>query len=417
MKQQTSLEFLIISGAISVLILFSIMQYGGIVRQYKNSPASISNNYSVPADPTYYQEPFLKASIPVLSFAGNQNELSLSAFGCSNGTISAYINSTTATFSTYNLTQNFYNVWTYEDSFVPSPGLNKVRLNYVLYCNGSKYNGSDELSTVSSQANMQTPYSAYISERNETIDYGSQHQEVLSLGGSAHCTYENFFYTPYSIQFQCGSMSAWQYQISSSICSSNGGSLTETVCVVPAPSGYNISMNQHPSGYSYRANLTITGPYQLHSRISSLDKENPVYSGGHVVGNISVENVSSEQPNPQSVLILGQKTGYINYTYLSGYEQARNNLFSLLAYYNSSFVSPDIASQIQQEVAAYDFYESKLTAAANNSTPAHCSIQNESMACPAQYPLYYMMNMAISPRYVYQNQTISYEGSVIRVLT
>lgn len=417
MKQQTSLEFLIIAGAIGILVLSSIMQYGWIVRQYKNLPASTSNNYSVPADPTYYQKPLIKASIPALSLPDNQNELSLSAFGCSNGTIFAYINSATATFSTYNLTQNFYNVWTYEDSFVPSPGLNNVRLNYVLDCNGSKYNGTDELSTVSPQANLQTTYSAYISGRNETIDYAVQKQQVFSLVGSAHCTYENFFYTPYPIQFQCGSISAWQYRILSSICSSNGGSPTETVCVVPGPSGYNISTSQHPSGYDYQANLTIMGPYQLRSRISSSNKENPVYFDGQVIGNLSVENVSYEQANQQSVLMSGQRTGYINYTYLRGYEQARNNLFSLLAYYNSSFVSSDIASQIQQEVAAYDFYESQLTSAASNSTPAHCYIQNGSMECPAQYPFYYMVNATISPRYVYQNQTISYEGSVIRVLT
>ena len=40
MRQQTSLEFLIIASAIGVLVLFAIMQYGGIVKQYKTRPVS-----------------------------------------------------------------------------------------------------------------------------------------------------------------------------------------------------------------------------------------------------------------------------------------------------------------------------------------------------------------------------------------
>ena len=416
MRQQTSLEFLIIASAIGVLVLFAIMQYGGIVKQYKNAPGVLIDNYSAPENPVYYQKPFLEASIPAVSSPNYQNELAIAAYGCSNGTVSMSLNSTSVGFSVDSITQKFYNVWVYEDGFTPSVGLNNVHLTYEILCDGSLYNGSESLSTMYSQGGTQSLNCAYLSERNESISYGIQKQEVLSLTEFSHCTYEDFFYAPYPIQFQCGSANAWQYRVSSSLCSSNGGSLTETECIVPEETGYNISaINQYQTGYAYSANLTITGTYPLDSRISSADRENVVYYGGEAVGNATVENVSSEQTNPGIVLVYGQKTGYVNYTYMSGYDQARNNLYSLLAYYNSSEVSYDVASGIQQEVAAYNYSETQLISAANSVAQIECTVQNGSMTCPAKYPFYYMINATILPKYVYQNQTLSYEGSIIRV--
>ena len=94
MRQQTSLEFLIIAGAIGVLVLFSITQYGGIVRQYKNVSGVHPANYSIPENPVYYQKPFLEASIPMVSSPDYQNELAVAVYGCSNGTVSIFLNST-----------------------------------------------------------------------------------------------------------------------------------------------------------------------------------------------------------------------------------------------------------------------------------------------------------------------------------
>ena len=416
MRQQTSLEFLIIAGAIGVLVLFSITQYGGIVRQYKNVSGVHPANYSIPENPVYYQKPFLEASIPMVSSPDYQNELAVAVYGCSNGTVSIFLNSTSIDFSSNNITQRFYNVWVYEDGFTPSIGLNKAHLTYEILCDGSSYNGSDSLSTIYSQSGSQPQYSAYLSERNESIDYGIQKQEILSLTESSHCTYEDFFYKIYPIQFQCGSANAWEYRVSSSLCSSNGGSPTETVCIVPGESGYNMStISQYQTAYTYSANLTIAGTYLLSSRISSANKESTVYYDGQAVGNATVENVSSEQTNPGTFLVHSQKLSPANYTYMNEYNQARSNLYSLLTYYNSSEVSYDIASGIQQEVAAYGYSETQLIAAANGTTQTQCSIQNDSIICPAKYPFYYMINATISPKYVYQNQTLSYSGSIIKV--
>ncbi len=416
MKQQTSLEFLIIAGAIGTLILFTIMQYGTIINHYKGMPNVSLSNYSVPENPVYYQKPYLEATMPPVSSSGYQNELDLAAYGCSNGTVSISLSSANITFSTYNLTERFYNIWTYEDGFIPSAALNKALLAYKISCNGSVYNGSEEMSTSYLQSGTPLAYSAYLSKRNESIDYAAQKQEILALGSSSHCTYENFFYSPYPIQDQCGSADAWQYRVSTAACASNGGPGTETVCVNPEDSGYNISTaSQYQAEYVYTVNLTIAGAYTFNSRISSSSKEDPVYYDGQRAGNASVENVTSAQSNPSIALISGLKTGYVNSTYVSEYNQAEVNLDSLLAFYNSSTVSSSAYSEIQQAISSYDHYETQLIGETNNSGQAKCTIEGNSIACPAEYPLYYVINATISPKYLVGNQTISYEGSAIRV--
>ena len=123
------------------LVLFSITQYGGIVRQYKNVSGVHPANYSRPENPVYYQKPFLEASIPMVSSPDYQNELAVAVYGCSNGTVSIFLNSTSIHSSLNNITQRFYNVWVYEDGFTPSIGLNKAHLTYEILCDGSSYNG------------------------------------------------------------------------------------------------------------------------------------------------------------------------------------------------------------------------------------------------------------------------------------
>ena len=101
------------------------------------------------------------------------------------------------------------------------------------------------------------------------------------------------------------------------------------------------TISQYQTAYTYSANLTIAGTYLL-SPISSANKESTVYYDGQAVGNATVENVSSEQTNPGTFLVHGQKLSPANYTYMNEYNQARSNLYSLLTYYNSSEVSYDM---------------------------------------------------------------------------
>ena len=258
---------------------------------------------------------------------------------------------------------------------------------------------------------------AYITKRNESTIYNSQEQEVPYLYVSSHCTFEDFFYNPYPINAQCGSYDAWQYRVSLTYCS-YGGVQTETICVNPQGTGYNASiLNPYQSSYEYSANITIVGAHAFNSRISSANKSSPMYYSGILVGNTSVENVTSSQTSPAALLIHGENTYLINYTYASEYEQARSNLFRLLEQYNSSWVSPGISSEIQQDVSEYNYYEGQLVSATDNNTLSVCKKEGSSISCPAEYPFYYLINATLIQQYSYGNQTLSYAGSVIRVFS
>ncbi len=203
--------------------------------------------------------------------------------------------------------------------------------------------------------------------------------------------------------------------VSSGTCASNGGPFTETVCIAPYPSGYNLSSIGQEESYSYSINLTIRAGKTFTSRISSRNSTAPILYMGRIVGNVSVENVSSQQEPPGGAVLSGPRYGYVNSTYLSRYETATSNLNSVLGYYNSSWVSYDIASEIQQTASSYDNYKNQVIAGSRNMTQYGCEISAGSLRCSATYLFYYIINASISPKYFSGNQTITYEGSVIRV--
>ena len=415
MKQQTSLEFLIIAGAIGMLVLSSITQYGGMVRNYKQMSARLPANYSVAYSPIYYQKPYLYASMPSLSLLGYPNRLAISAYGCANGTTYIRIKSSSISFSYYNISQRFYNAIVYYDNFSPLASPASANLSYSINCQGQYYNGSIGLSTLSQAPTLQSQYSAYLSNRNESVMYSQYSQSIPYLTEPAHCTYENFFYTPYPISAQCGSSDAWQYRVFSSICSSNGGSMTETYCVVPEASAYGLMYASSPLNYSYSANLTINVGYLFHSKISSKNGSSTAYLGGQPVGNVSVSGINYSGAAPVGLISHNDSLVEVNSSYVSGYEQARQSLFSTLSFYNSSTISPTIASEIEQEIYAYNYYSGRLLNASGTAALSKCTESANAIACPSTSQFYYYINAEISPSYLQSNQTLEYRGSIIKV--
>ena len=415
MKLQASLEVLIITGAIGLLILAATTQYAKVLGQEKATPDLSYSNYSIPQNPAYFQRPYAIASIPAYSSPQGQNYLSIAAYGCSNGTIKIAINSTGMVFSSGSLSSSFYNAGLWEDGFIPSLGLDRASVAYSILCSAQHYNGTYELNTVYLQPGNQTQYSASISGRDESIYYKLEGSTIQNLSSSSHCTYQSWTYYTYPILYQCGTNDAWEYMVSSGTCASNGGPFTETACIVPGPSAYNLSSISQAAHYSYSMNLTITAGATFSSRISSGNAIAPIIYMGQVVGNVSVENVSSQQSPPGGAVLSGAKTGYVNSTYLGEYENALSNLGSVLGYYNSSWVSSDIASEIQQTASSYDNYKNQMIAESGNTVQYGCEPVAGMLHCNATYPFYYIINARISPKYFTGNQTISYEGSVIRV--
>lgn len=416
MKQQTSLEVLIITGAIAMLILSAIAQYGKVMGESKPIQGMSYPNYSIPNSPVYYQRPYVLVSIPAYSSASSQNYASIAAYGCNNGTVTVAINSSGISFSTGNFSSSFYNAAQWTDQFVPSPGIDRATARYSVMCIGQqKYNGTYELNTIYLRQGNQNQYSAYISNRNEAISYKIENQSITSVTSSEHCTSESWTYVIYPILFQCGTYDAWEYAVSSSTCSSNGGPLTATTCVYPSQSGYGLSSLGPGESYSYSINLTIVNGGTFNSRLSSSNAISPIYYNGNLVGNATVESVSSQQPPPGSALLSGKASGFVNSTNLDEYDAALSNLDGVLGYYNSSLVSSDTASRIQQTVSSYSYYENKLTSTSSNATHENCKASSGVLYCNATYPFYYLINATISNGYMHGNITISYAGSTIKV--
>lgn len=415
MRNQTSLEFLIIAGAIGLLVLSSVTQYGGMVKNYKAMALRLPTNYSIAYNPTYYQKPYFEAQISPTSSQGSNNLLSMAAYGCANGTVSVQIKSQTMSLSAYNITQDFYNVWVYQDKFTPSSNPAYVSISYAIACAAVRYNGSINLSSTSAQQPASSQYYAYLSGRNESISYIPNVENIPYLSQPAHCTYENFFYTPYPIGAQCGTSNAWQYRVFSSPCSSNGGSMTETYCVVPQQSAYNLTSTSATLNYTYSVNLTMDTGYVLRSYLSSRNATSRVYFAGQPAGNASINAINYSSAGPLTMLSYGNTLADVNYSLASGYDQARQNLFSMLSFYNSSTVSPEIALQISQGIYEYNYYAGKLINASESASQSQCSKENGIIKCPAQSPFYYGIDAKLAMPYAQSNQTTEYQGSIIRV--
>ena len=137
-----------------------------------------------------------------------------------------------------------------------------------------------------------------------------------------------------------------------------------------------------------------------------------------MVGNASVDGINYSGAPPTGLISYNGLLVTPNSSYVSDYEQASQSLFSTLSFYNSSTVSPIIASEIAQEVYSYDYYSAKLLNASKGSQespPSRCILSANAIKCPATSPFYYYITAKTSPSYVQSNQTLEYRGSIIKV--
>ncbi len=414
MKIQTSLEFLIMAGAIGALVVGTVAQYGTLFSHAKQIP-SASFNYSINANETYFQKPYVEIGIPSSSYAGRENGMQIMVYGCRNGTADISLSSNTVAFSPSAINSSFSSMQVWDGSFNPSNGTNNINAKYDVGCEGRQYSGSEELSTstyASATTSYPGAYSAYISGRNESIAYPLGNESVLLLGVSVQCTYRTWTGHPMSMQQQCGS-GTWGYMVNSQHCMSHGDP-TMTICIAPYPSGdYLGTPSEYDSNYTYSANLSITGQYNFFSSLSSSSSNSPVLYSGKDVGVAHVSNVSSQSAMPGIVVLSGRSSGYINSTIAAQYQQARDNLYSELGYYNGTLLAVD-SSVVNQSIVAYENAESKLIASATNTTAYPCYANGGALHCKPQSPFYYTINANISGGYI-SNQTLSYSGSAILV--
>ena len=134
-------------------------------------------------------------------------------------------------------------------------------------------------------------------------------------------------------------------------------------------------------------------------------------------GNTIIKNVTGQQA-AINIAILYNQSGYkyLNYTIYNQYLQSKNNLYDVLSYYNTTTVSSDVESAINQTVASYITQEAKLTSASNSTSFHSCSFADAKYLCKTPYPFYYIINVTVAPSLAVQNQTLSFQGSLIRLI-
>ena len=428
MKIQTSIEFLLILSAISILSLGLVSAYKSSISsdQYAiNSVMQNSNTISaVNSSTSPAQDPGVFVNVPINSTTGMQNTMQVVLYGCMNGTGSVRLSSNNLVFSQNDMEKiPLVNLVISSIAFDPiSTGLNQINVNYSIACGSVEKSGTGTFVTYSTAPSntlaitnsSSAPLAAYISKRNESIHFPITMQEnVENLNVFNHCSYNNFN-NVYPLSMQCGTSNAWDYAIASDYCYWEEFTLTATYCVVPQNSKqnlYSVNTSQHSYYYSFLFSLS-TKYGSLTSEVKNAS-QSQLLSRNSSIGKVIVVNVSGTA-DYQMPEFIGNASSKIaaNAELYQQYVQARNNMYSMLDYYNNTEVDPSTASSIQQAVAAYETAESNL-AAASGQGPQACSIVAGNYTCKPSYPFSYVIDAKANLSL--QNQTLYYEGSVINV--
>ncbi|MCL5419940.1 MAG: hypothetical protein M1354_03640 [Candidatus Marsarchaeota archaeon] len=424
-RAQTSIEFLLIASAVSVLCLGIILLYGkDLSVQQKAVNSIILSDLPVPAPApgNVPAQPEASVYMPLNSTLGGQDALQMLFYGCSSGRARATLSSNSLLLSSSSVDTGFSGIYEENVYFTPLfEGIDSLSLSYNVSCSSKSLARNLTLHTYAIEALggiSNATLSAYITGRNESESYALDSQSpVYSLSQTDRCTQIGFFGGNLDIGVQCGTSDAWDYNVFSMYCFTEGGSQTRTYCTVPYPSGYNYTeTNPGHAAYIYSFRLHIRSPYgSLTSNLSSSSKSSNVILDGRVVGTAAVTNVTSGyQPAAQAFVASGGRYYQANQSQYSQYVQARNNLYSVLGYYNQSDVSGDVQSTEQQAITAYQKAASVLVSSATQSAQG-CSISGRNYTCASPYPFAYVINIRLNGYRVLGNQTLSYLNSVINL--
>ncbi|MGC8623216.1 MAG: hypothetical protein ACP5TK_00915 [Candidatus Micrarchaeia archaeon] len=420
MRMQASLEFLLILSGVSAMALFTIAYYS-------HSVAAENLSVGLPQTKSYNSAVAYAGNVSIYAFIlpnvtyGKEYQISIVGYGCNNGTAIVEASSNSSAFSA-NTAKLYINgvgagaIW-YEPV---SYGYNRIMLSYSWKCGNYTGTGQENLlSFVTGKdtvpGNDTTGYepNAYISNRTEMISYALIGAgKVNELDMFSHCTYASIF-GPTPVSFQCGTTDTWEYSIFSGACYMTGY-YTRTYCVNPQATNYTIfTVDASRYNFTYKFNLSVSYMgIEAHALISSNTLYAPLVSNKKIVGKASVENVSGIGPLENQFFLAGSnKSGLINDSIYSNYSQAKNNLNSMLSYYNGSVVDSSVFSSIQESISAFEkALGTLLSAPVSNSS---CLIYSQNLLCKPLYPLSYDINVEFYN--ISANTTAYYMGSIIHI--
>ena len=235
----------------------------------------------------------------------------------------------------------------------------------------------------------------------------------------SHCSYVNMFFQQSSIKSQCGDAN-WYFFGFDSNCYWNNGGLPITYCVKLMPT--NTSVRAVQSGKSYDYNITVSLFNNRAAFYSDLNRTSAAFpmigSDGNNYGNETVESVSgADTQSYDSHVILNTTASrwQTNTSDYSTYQQALNNLDSVMSYYNNTSGNLDA---IREAMSAFNSTALRLIEMDHVFNTDGCSIMVQGpewhYSCKPPSPLYYNIDARLNPGSTV-NQLISVQGSTINV--
>ncbi len=414
-KLQTSIEFLLILGAVGMLSLGVISLYVKNISMEQSAVNSINlSQASFDAqNSTFLPSPSISVLFPFNSTYNDTNVAQLVLYGCDNGhgEISLYSNTLILNRSAFNI--SFSTIYIGEVQFIPAKyGSDNLTVNSSILCGNSSVYRSESYSTyatspVPALSGPETYY-ASIHPSNEYVKYSlDSGTNVSSLKEWNRCTELGFWGNPYDIGTQCGTYNAWEYSIFSENCYTNGDGQTVTYCITPKDTGYEPINTTEAASYVYSANVSVyTSHGIIDIPISSNSLQNYAYLSGIKIGTATVENVSSSNAIKNNAFLHGTSIMDTKASYYRNYIQASENAYSVLWYYNKSSVSGATQSSIQQAIASFENASSLLIGSLSHSNQS-CNTSGINGTCSIPANLSYVVlvnlynNTGISPGTAY----------------
>ncbi len=416
LKNQASLEFVLILGAISLLAFSTLSIFNA---EFEKGKALL--NLSLPEQPNLplpiTSNTFnFSAYVPFHTLLGNLYSLEYVTV-CPNGSISISLNSDDAKLSARTVSAKVQNIFAGYVNFIPeSYGFENITLFYNASCNSAHYSGQLELHTYATamQPGAGSTGSFIIDKRDEYILYRySKPSNVYSLSFWGHCQYNFPYVRNTSVVSECFTKNAWDYNTFSYYCYQNNKGLWYTTCVYPMESAYNIESVDSTSYsflYNFSASIYLNG--EILNFTFNNTKCTEISSNGKIVGNACITNITGAGSQTYAKLISNAtKVGIANQTLCQSYTQAKNNMESVLGYFNSSYVDDAELAQIN---SAINYYLKASTALEEYGFEgSNCKITSSYLECRPIYPLAYIIDAQLNG--VLGNETLYYQGSVVNI--
>ena len=435
MKLQTSLEFMLLLGAVSA---FSV----GIIALYENFAGLQSASYNAlttaenGTNTTYYAAAPSASEVRVYMLAprtmqyGSWSQIEIAIISPKNYSAEVRVSSPGAYVSEASLSDNALSGFTTFYTYLKPeyPGVVAIHASYKVSGNGLSHVGAINESSIAVYANSSSggtsteAYSAYLKPGYEAALYNETPIGNLTyLTETNHCSYINWMGRQLSIQQQCGS-AKWYFWTFSDPCYYNHGVMTATYCVYE--NNYPASLYSANPKPHYRYNISlivINATARLKAYLPSHGLSSPLsYQNGTQAGSVTVSGIpsSSSQIAGFQVSMQGKNaTGIVNASTYGEYIQSLNSIDGILGYYNGTGISQSEQDTLQQSMSMYNSMSGSLYAS-KTYVPQGCNYSLSGnypfMECGLGSELEFQ-NISVEISGSAANQTIDYEVSLIEI--